>query len=46
MGAFNYLDIPEFVAAVDAAPWEDRDGLALFVKDEHDDRFADMTPNA
>ena len=45
MGAFNYLDIPEFVAAVASAPWEDRDSLALFVKDEHDERFADMTPN-
>ena len=46
MGAFNSLEIPEFVAAVGAAPWEDRGRLALFVKDEHDERFTDMTPNA
>jgi hypothetical protein len=45
MGAFNYLNILEFVAKVDAAPWEYREGLALFVKDEHDARFSDMTPN-
>lgn len=44
MGAFNFLDIPEFVAAVAAAPWGYRDGLALFVKNEYADRFTDMTP--
>jgi hypothetical protein len=46
MGALNYLEIPEFVCAVAAAPWEYRECLALFLKDEEDDRFTDMTPNA
>lgn len=43
MGAFNYLNIKEFLSAVADAPWVNRDGLAIFVKDEHDERFFDMS---
>ena len=45
MGAFNYLDIPEFIKAVYASDWEDRDGLSLFIKVQEADRFIDATPS-
>lgn len=44
IGAFNYLDIPKFIKAVDACDWEDRDGLSLFMKDSEAARFVDITP--
>lgn len=45
LGAFNYLDLSEFVEAVKAAPWRDSEGIALFVKQEEEWRFTDVTPN-
>ena len=44
MGAFNYLCIPEFVAAVGAAPWQDEERVQLFIKNEEENIFTDMTP--
>lgn len=40
MGAFNYLEIPEFVATVAAQHWQDRDAVQVFIKDEHEDVFS------
>ena len=46
MGAFNYLDLAEFVEAVKATPWRDSEGIAVFVKQEEEWRFTDVTPNS
>lgn len=45
MGAFNYLDLTEFIDAINATPFLDRESLALFVKQEEEERFMDVTPS-
>ena len=37
-GAFNYLDIPELVAATFAQLWDYPDSVCVIVTDEHDDQ--------
>jgi hypothetical protein len=39
IGAFNYLDLKEFIKVVDAAPWDVKENTALFVKEEEQDTF-------
>jgi len=38
--AINYLDIEEFMEYLASLPWRYPSQTQLFVKDEHDDRFA------
>lgn len=38
-GAYNYLDIPAFLAAVWAAPWDSSEYVQVALKDEHDERW-------
>lgn len=40
-GHFKSLDIDGFKSAVEAAPWVWREVVQLFIRDEHDDRFAE-----
>jgi len=39
MGAFNHLDIPEFLNVVKAQQWEGREIVQVFIKDEHEKTF-------
>lgn len=39
IGAFNYLDIPRFVAYARSLQWEDPDSAQLAIKDEHDEVY-------
>jgi len=42
LAAFNYLNIPDLVAEVRAAPWAEPEYVQLFVQDEHENRFTDL----
>ena len=39
MGAFNYMDIEEFIEFFNFLKWNDHEGIQLLIKDEHDDGF-------
>ena len=39
IGAFNYLDLKEFIKVVDASPWDMKENMALFVKEEEEWTF-------
>jgi hypothetical protein len=39
LGAFNYLDIPDFLAHAWSLKWEDDEAVQIFIKDEEDDLF-------
>jgi hypothetical protein len=45
MAAINGFDIPGFVKAFRAIPWDSPECAQLLVKDEHDDRFTIYLPN-
>lgn len=38
-GAFNWLPIDEFIQAVSAANWQNRDKVQLFIKGQYDEVF-------
>jgi hypothetical protein len=40
-GHFKHLHIPSFQEAVKAAPWQWRETVQLFIRDEHDDVFTE-----
>jgi hypothetical protein len=44
MAAINYMDIPAFVAAFKAAPWQFPECAQLMLKDEHEERFTVYLP--
>lgn len=39
-GAFNYLDIEEFLEAFKEAPWREKDRIQLLICDQDDDKFS------
>lgn len=39
MGAFNHMDIEAFIEYFNSVEWNDREGIQLLIKDEHDDEF-------
>lgn len=41
-GAFNYLDLGEFVEVIASAPWVDDEGVVVFVKRQDDGHFIDL----
>lgn len=43
--ACNYLDLPEFLSAVQSAPWEDPESVQVFYQEQEDDRFTEAQLN-
>ena len=43
VAAFNYMPLPKLVDAVRSAKWYAPDCVQLFIKDEDDDRFHEVT---
>lgn len=43
VGEFNHLDIEAFVEAVKAAPWQWREKVRLFIRDERTEVFSEVS---
>jgi hypothetical protein len=39
LGAFNYLNLKEFASAVERVKWESPGSVAIFIKEQEDERF-------
>ena len=40
MGAFNYMNVDEFITYLNSLNWDNLYGIQLLIKDEHDERFS------
>ena len=43
--ACNYLDLPEFLSAVQSAPWESPESVQVFYQEQDDNRFTEAKLN-
>lgn len=44
LGAFNYLNVDEFIDAFRAAPWDEPENIQLLVQRQEDERFTSYSP--